>query len=71
MDEYRDELTGDHSKEVQEKYRRLSDEFVSECKVQGDLLKKLDIKKTFEKMGQQDMIAVLTAFYEDLLFMQM
>lgn len=70
VDEYRNELTGDHSKEAQEKYKKLSDELMKECRVASDLLKKLDIKKTFEKNGQQSMIGILTVFYEDLIFME-
>jgi hypothetical protein len=70
LDDFRNELTGDHSKESQDKYRKLSDEFMNECRKASDLLKKLDTKKTFEKMGQQNMVAILTEFYEELLFME-
>lgn len=70
LDEYRDELTDDHSKVAQEKYRKLSDELMEECHTASDLLKKLDVKKTFEKNEQQSMIAVLAGFYADLLFLE-
>lgn len=67
LDEYRKELSGDKSKEAKEKYKALKETLGAECKKMQDSLKKLDTKKSLERIGKENMISVYHDFFATLL----
>ena len=69
LDDYKKELAGDKSKEAKEKYKVSKEKFLTECENMRTSLKKVDTKKSLERIGKGNMISVYNEFIATLIDM--